>query len=115
MTQSEVVRIGQLEVRYLIDGAAQGGMGIFELTVPRDRMCRLYTVIRTMKNVSTCLRERCDIRLMTLPATFIRAIGCIRPKVPCTDSAIRIKGRRAPSSPWPLISVRSTSVISPAP
>ena len=34
MTQSEVVRIGQLEVRYLIDGAAQGGMGIFELTVP---------------------------------------------------------------------------------
>lgn len=34
MTQPEVVRIGQLEVRYLIDGAGQEGMGLFELTVP---------------------------------------------------------------------------------
>ena len=34
MTQPEVVKIGQLEVRYLIDGAAHAGMGVFELTVP---------------------------------------------------------------------------------
>jgi quercetin dioxygenase-like cupin family protein len=34
MTQPEAVKIGQLEVRYLIDGAAHAGMGIFELTVP---------------------------------------------------------------------------------
>ena len=34
MTQPEVVKIGQLEVRYLIDGAAHGCMGVFELTVP---------------------------------------------------------------------------------
>lgn len=34
MTQPEVVRIGKLEVRYLIDGAAHQGMGLFELTVP---------------------------------------------------------------------------------
>ena len=34
MTEPEVVRIGQLEVRYLIDGTAQGGMGVFELSVP---------------------------------------------------------------------------------
>jgi quercetin dioxygenase-like cupin family protein len=33
MTQPEVVRIGQLEVRYLIDGATHEGMGLFELTV----------------------------------------------------------------------------------
>lgn len=34
MTQSEVVKIGQLEIRYLIDGADRGGLGVFELTVP---------------------------------------------------------------------------------
>ena len=34
MTEPEVVKIGQLEVRYLIDGTAQGGMGVFELRVP---------------------------------------------------------------------------------
>lgn len=32
--ESEVVRIGQLEIRYLIDGTASGGMGVFEMTVP---------------------------------------------------------------------------------
>ncbi len=34
MTQPEIVKIGQLEIKYLIDGAAQGGLGIFELSVP---------------------------------------------------------------------------------
>jgi len=34
MTQPDLVRIGQLEVKYLIDGAARGGMGLFELIVP---------------------------------------------------------------------------------
>ena len=34
MTQPEIVRIGRLEIKYLIDGAAHEGMGIFELTVP---------------------------------------------------------------------------------
>lgn len=34
MTQPEVVRVGQLEIRYLIDGAARAGLGVFELTVP---------------------------------------------------------------------------------
>jgi quercetin dioxygenase-like cupin family protein len=34
MTQPEVVKVGQLEVRYLIDGASRFGMGVFELTVP---------------------------------------------------------------------------------
>ena len=33
MTQPETVKVGQLEVRYLIDGAAHAGMGVFELTV----------------------------------------------------------------------------------
>lgn len=34
MTEPEVVRIGKLEVKYLIDGAARAGIGVFELTVP---------------------------------------------------------------------------------
>lgn len=34
MPQPEVVKIGQLEVKYLIDGSAHQGLGIFELTIP---------------------------------------------------------------------------------
>jgi quercetin dioxygenase-like cupin family protein len=34
MTPPEVVKVGQLEIRYLIDGASHAGMGVFELTVP---------------------------------------------------------------------------------
>ncbi len=30
----EPIHVGQLGIRYLIDGAAMGGMGVFELTVP---------------------------------------------------------------------------------
>lgn len=30
----EPINVGQLRIRYLIDGTATGGMGIFELTVP---------------------------------------------------------------------------------
>ena len=34
MMQTERVKIGQLEIRYLIDGSTEGGMGLFEMTVP---------------------------------------------------------------------------------
>jgi quercetin dioxygenase-like cupin family protein len=34
MTPPETVKVGELEIRYLIDGAAHAGMGVFELTVP---------------------------------------------------------------------------------
>jgi quercetin dioxygenase-like cupin family protein len=34
MTQPDVINVGQLEIRYLIDGAAHAGLGVFELTVP---------------------------------------------------------------------------------
>src|ERR1700680_662863 len=30
----EIINLGQLGIRYLIDGTATGGMGVFELTVP---------------------------------------------------------------------------------
>jgi len=32
--QSDPIKVGQIEIRYLIDGAAHAGMGVFELTVP---------------------------------------------------------------------------------
>jgi quercetin dioxygenase-like cupin family protein len=30
----EIVRVGQIEIRYLVDGARTGGLGLFEMTVP---------------------------------------------------------------------------------
>ncbi|MGH7151759.1 MAG: cupin domain-containing protein, partial [Planctomycetota bacterium] len=34
MSPPEVIAVGRLEVRYLIDGSADAGLGVFELTVP---------------------------------------------------------------------------------
>lgn len=33
-SSEEMVKVGQLSIRYLIDGSATGGMGVFELSVP---------------------------------------------------------------------------------
>ena len=30
----EVINVGQLEIRYLVDGAQRGGLGVFEMKVP---------------------------------------------------------------------------------
>ncbi len=30
----EMIKVGQLEIRYLVDGAGQGGLGLFEMIVP---------------------------------------------------------------------------------
>src|SRR5262245_33225475 len=30
----DVIKLGKIEVRYLVDGAHKGGLGVFELTVP---------------------------------------------------------------------------------
>jgi quercetin dioxygenase-like cupin family protein len=30
----EIINVGQLEIRYLVDGAQQGGLGVFEMKVP---------------------------------------------------------------------------------
>ena len=30
----ESIAVGQMRIRYLVDGAATGGLGVFELTVP---------------------------------------------------------------------------------
>ena len=31
---SDVIKVGHLEIRYLLDGTATQGLGVFELTVP---------------------------------------------------------------------------------
>jgi quercetin dioxygenase-like cupin family protein len=33
-SSQESIKVGQLSIRYLIDGSATGGMGVFELSVP---------------------------------------------------------------------------------
>ncbi len=33
-SSQETIRVGQLTIRYLIDGSAKGSMGVFELSVP---------------------------------------------------------------------------------
>src|SRR5262245_14888304 len=30
----QLVKVGQIEIRYLVDGAQNGGLGLFEMTVP---------------------------------------------------------------------------------
>ena len=30
----DVVKLGKIEIRYLVDGAEKGGLGVFEMTVP---------------------------------------------------------------------------------
>jgi uncharacterized cupin superfamily protein len=32
--QQNVVKVGQLEIGYLVDGAEQGGLGVFEMKIP---------------------------------------------------------------------------------
>ena len=32
--EKSLVRVGALEIRYLVDGARQGGLGVFEMAVP---------------------------------------------------------------------------------
>jgi quercetin dioxygenase-like cupin family protein len=34
MAQPQAIKVGQMQIDYLIDGTAGGGMGVFELTVP---------------------------------------------------------------------------------
>lgn len=31
---SDVIKVGQMEIRYLVDGSKSGGLGVFELVVP---------------------------------------------------------------------------------
>lgn len=32
----QLIKVGQLEINYLVDGASQGGLGLFEMTIPAN-------------------------------------------------------------------------------
>jgi len=32
----QIIKVGQLEINYLVDGASQGGLGLFEMKVPAN-------------------------------------------------------------------------------
>lgn len=34
--ENQMIRVGQLEIRYLVNGAGEAGLGLFEMTVPAD-------------------------------------------------------------------------------
>ena len=34
MSQMSIIKVGQMEIRYLVDGAQSGGLGLFEMAVP---------------------------------------------------------------------------------
>ena len=38
MKHLEPIKIGEMEIKYLIDGTADGGLGVFELTIPPGSM-----------------------------------------------------------------------------
>jgi hypothetical protein len=44
------IRVGNLTIRYLVDGTESGGLGLFELRSRQARMFRRRTAIRTTKN-----------------------------------------------------------------
>jgi len=36
MTQPEPITVGHLKIKYLVDGTANGGVGMFEMTIPAE-------------------------------------------------------------------------------
>lgn len=59
---SSVIKVGQLGINYIVDGAGTSSMGMFELTVPPGSNVPPRIVIRTTKNAFTFLKALCDIR-----------------------------------------------------
>jgi hypothetical protein len=58
-----IITPGELEVRYLIDGTANGrAAGMFELTVPPGRGCRRPTATVTTRRWSTAWKAHCSPR-----------------------------------------------------
>ena len=57
-----VVKIGQMEIRYLVDGAEKGGLGLFELKVPPGPTFPRRTAIPGTRSASTCWRARFGTR-----------------------------------------------------
>jgi hypothetical protein len=91
----QVVKVGQMEIRYLVDGAQKGGLGLFEMKVPAGAH---VPPPHSHTNNEECVYvlEACsDIRSMARPATCSQVNGCRRREVPRTTSAIPVPRPRA--------------------
>ena len=58
----QVIQVGQMEIRYLVDGAQSGGLGLFEMKVPAGARVPRRTAIPTTRSASMCWRAFSDIR-----------------------------------------------------
>ncbi len=94
---SQVVKVGQMEIRYLVDGAQKGGLGLFEMKVPAGAH---VPPPHSHTNNEECvyvlegvLRYSVDDETRDLNPVN----GCRRREVPCTISAIPVPRPRAPS------------------
>ena len=96
LQEQPVIKIGPLEIRYLVDGTVSGSaMGMFELTVtpgahvpPAHSHQHNEEIVYVLEGV---LRYSVDGER----ATCGKAIACTRPGVRCTLSAIRMTRPRA--------------------
>ena len=92
---SQLIKVGQMEIRYLVDGAQSGGLGLFEMKVPAgahvppphshtDNEECVYVLEGVLRYSST-----------TKPATCSPVNGCLRPRVASINSAIPVWRPRA--------------------
>ena len=65
----QAIKVGQLEIRYLVDGAQSGGLGLFEMKVPAGAHVPPPHSHTATRNASTCSRACFATRSTTKPAT----------------------------------------------
>jgi hypothetical protein len=84
----ESITVGQMSIRYLIDGSATGSMGVFELAVPPSSNVPPPHSHTGNESAYTSWRVCCDTLWTTSHAICVLGIGCSPLAVPSINSAI---------------------------